>query len=136
MLPTFVIVGLFTHTIYWGNLMSIEAILILQLSLSVIGLLVWWNVGSLVGTSDALFWLTRSKHLEKFEIPSGKVRYIYPVQDKGDLIIFLTKDTDKDGQYSEYDNDFVYKLNLQSKNIEEIVDSKLIYNIREILQEQ
>ena len=75
------------------------------------------------------------KHLEKFEIPSGKVRYIYPVQDTGDLIIFLTKDTDKDGQYSEYDNDFVYKLNLQSKNIEEIVDSKLIYNIREILQE-
>lgn len=116
--------------------MSIEAILILQLSLSVIGLLVRWNVGSLVGTSDALFWLTRSKHLEKFEIPSGKVRYIYPVQDTGDLIIFLTKDTDKDGQYSEYDNDFVYKLNLQSKNIEEIVDSKLIYNIREILQEQ
>lgn len=135
MLTTFVIVGIHS-TIYWGNLMSIEAILILQLSLSVIGLLVRWNVGSLVGTSDALFWLTRSKHLEKFEIPSGKVRYIYPVQDKGDLIIFLTKDTDKDGQYSEYDNDFVYKLNLQSKNIEEIVDSKLIYNIREILQEQ
>ncbi len=75
------------------------------------------------------------KHLEKFEIPSGKLRYIYPVQDTGDLIIFLTKDTDKDGQYSEYDNDFVYKLNLQSKNIEEIVGSKLIYNIREILQE-
>ena len=71
MLTTFVIVGIHS-TIYWGNLMSIEAILILQLSLSVIGLLVRWNVGSLVGTSDALFWLTRSKHLEKFEIPSGK----------------------------------------------------------------
>ena len=58
MLTTFVIVGIHS-TIYWGNLMSIEAILILQLSLSVIGLLVRWNVGSLVGTSDALFWLMK-----------------------------------------------------------------------------
>ncbi|GEM_PF-4784124 len=33
MLTTFVIVGIHS-TIYWGNLMSIEAILILQLSLS------------------------------------------------------------------------------------------------------
>ena len=75
------------------------------------------------------------KHLEKFEIPAGRLRYIYPLQDTGDLIVLVTKDTDKNGQYSEYDSDFVYKLDLQSKNIEEIVDSKLIHKIREILQE-
>jgi len=72
------------------------------------------------------------RNLKKFEMPDGLLRYVHPEHETGDLIIFLTVDSNKDGEYTEHDQDIVLRLKIQNGKYEEIVDLEFIEKIRKI----
>ena len=73
------------------------------------------------------------RNLKKFNLPKGKLRYVHPERKTGDLIIFLTIDSNQDGKYTEHDQDIVLKLIIQTGNYEKIVDFEFIEKIRKIV---
>ncbi len=70
-------------------------------------------------------------NLRSYKLPDCRLRYIYP-QENDKLYLFVTRDTNNDGEYTEHDQDLLYNLNLENSKYEEIIDIKLIDKIKRI----